>query len=187
MGLQHTFVMFGATVLVPILTGLDVGVTLFAAGVGTWIFHIMTGFKVPVFLGSSFAFIPGLMAIGASQGLPYALGGIVVAGLLYVIVGAIFKFVSYENLHKILPAHVTGPMIILIGMILAPVAISSANGTNSPAIAESIGVNGCWGVALFTFAVGVFVKIAFPKFGWKFLSNLPVLIALVAGYLFSVI
>lgn len=187
MGLQHTFVMFGATVLVPILTGLDVGVTLFAAGVGTWIFHIVTGFKVPVFLGSSFAFIPGLVAVGASQGLPYALGGIVVAGLLYVVVAIIFKFVPYEALHKILPPHVTGPMIILIGLILAPVAVSSANGTNSPAIVESIGVNGCWAVALFTFAVGIFVKVAFPKFGWKFMSNLPVLLALVAGYVLSVI
>lgn len=185
MGLQHTFVMFGATVLVPILTGLDVGVTLFAAGVGTWIFHIMTGFKVPVFLGSSFAFIPGLIAVGASQGLPYALGGIVIAGLLYVVVGTIFKFVSYEHLHKILPAHVTGPMIILIGLILAPVAIQNAKGDFSKPIVDAIGVNGAWGIALFTFAVGVFVKIAFPKFGWKFLSNLPVLISLVAGYVLA--
>lgn len=187
MGLQHTFVMFGATVLVPIITGLDVGVTLFAAGIGTWIFHIVTGFKVPVFLGSSFAFIPGIAAVAASQGLPYALGGIVVAGLLYVVVAVIFKFVSYDNLHKILPPHVTGPMIILIGLILAPVAVSSANGTNSPGIVDLIGVNGCWAVALFTFAVGIFVKIGFPKFGWKFMSNLPVLIALVAGYLLSII
>jgi len=185
MGLQHTFVMFGATVLVPILTGLDVGVTLFAAGVGTWIFHILTGFKVPVFLGSSFAFIPGLIAVGASQGLPYALGGIVIAGLLYVVVGTIFKFVSYEHLHKILPAHVTGPMIILIGLILAPVAIQNAKGDFSKPIVDAIGVNGAWGIALFTFAVGVFVKIAFPKFGWKFLSNLPVLISLVAGYVLA--
>ncbi|GAB1455671.1 solute carrier family 23 protein [Spirochaetota bacterium] len=187
MGLQHTFVMFGATVLVPIITGLDVGVTLFAAGVGTLLFHIITKFKVPVFLGSSFAFIPGIAAVGALQGLPYALGGIMVAGLLYVIVAIIFKLVSYEHLHKILPPQVTGSMIILIGLILAPVAIQNANGTNSPAIAEMIGSNGCWLVALFTFAVGIFVKVAFPKFGWKFMSNLPVLIALVLGYLLAVI
>lgn len=187
MGLQHTFVMFGATVLVPIITGLDVGVTLFAAGIGTWIFHIITKFKVPVFLGSSFAFIPGILAVSASQGMPYALGGIMVAGLLYIIVAIIFKFVSYDNLHKILPPQVTGPMIILIGLILAPVAIQNANGTNSPAIAEMITSNGCWAVALFTFAVGIFVKVAFPKFGWKFMSNLPVLLALVFGYILSVI
>ncbi|PKL09200.1 MAG: uracil permease [Spirochaetae bacterium HGW-Spirochaetae-7] len=187
MGLQHTFVMFGATVLVPIITGLDVGVTLFAAGIGTLLFHVITKFKVPVFLGSSFAFIPGIVAVGASQGLPYALGGIVVAGFLYVVVAIIFKFVSYDNLHKILPPHVTGPMIILIGLILAPVAIQNANGTFSKPIVDAIGVNGAWGIALFTFAVGIFVKIAFPKFGWKFLSNLPVLIALVAGYLFAIL
>lgn len=187
LGLQHTFVMFGATVLVPIITGLDIGVTLFAAGIGTILFHFITRFKVPVFLGSSFAFIPGIMAIGASEGLPYALGGIVVAGFLYVVVAIIFKFVSYDNLHKILPPHVTGPMIILIGLILAPVAISNANGANSPAIAGMIGINGCWGVALFTFAVGIFVKVGLPRFGWKFASNLPVLIALVVGYLLSLI
>ncbi|RFU94993.1 uracil-xanthine permease [Sphaerochaeta halotolerans] len=187
LGLQHTFVMFGATVLVPILTGLDIGVTLFAAGIGTLLFHVVTKFKVPVFLGSSFAFIPGLVAVGASEGLPYALGGIFVAGLLYIVVAIIFKFVKYENLHKILPPHVTGPMIIMIGLILAPVAIQNANGTNSPAIAEAIGTNGCWLIALITFAIGIFVKIGFPKFGWKFVSNLPVLISLILGYLVSVI
>jgi len=187
MGLQHTFVMFGATVLVPILTGLDIGVTLLAAGIGTWIFHVVTGFKVPVFLGSSFAFIPGLIAVGGAQGLPYALGGIVIAGLLYVVVGVIFKFVSPDNLYKILPPHVTGPMIILIGMILAPVAIQNANGTNSADIVAKIGVGGCWAIAAFTFAAGVFIKVAFPKFGFKFLSNLPVLLALIFGYIVACI
>jgi len=187
MGLQHTFVMFGATVLVPIITGLDIGVTLFAAGIGTLLFHLITGWKVPVFLGSSFAFIPGLVAIGASEGLPYALGGIVVAGLMYVVVAIIFKFVPYESLHKILPPHVTGPMIILIGLILAPVAIQNAKGDFSKPIVDAIGVNGAWGIALFTFAVGIFVKVALPKMGFKMLSNLPVLIALIAGYLLSII
>lgn len=179
--------MFGATVLVPILTGLDIGVTLFAAGIGTLLFHVITKFKVPVFLGSSFAYIPGIVAIGASQGLPYALGGIVVSGGLYIVVSIIFRYVKYENLHKILPPHVTGPMIIMIGLILAPVAIQNANGTNSPGIAEAIGQNGCWLVALLTFGAGVFVKVGFPKFGWKFASNLPVLLALVFGYFVSII
>ena len=179
--------MFGATVLVPILTGLDIGVTLFAAGIGTLLFHVITKFKVPVFLGSSFAYIPGIVAIGTTQGLPYALGGIVVSGGLYIVVSIIFRYVKYENLHKILPPHVTGPMIIMIGLILAPVAIQNANGTNSPAIAEAIGQNGCWLIALLTFAAGVFVKVGFPKFGWKFASNLPVLISLVFGYLLSIV
>ena len=189
MGLQHTFVMFGATVLVPLLTGLDVGVTLFAAGVGTLLFHILTKFQVPVFLGSSFAFIPGIIAVATANGgsLPEALGGIAVAGLLYVVVAIIFRFVKVEILHRILPPHVTGPMIVLIGLILAPVAISNANGTNSPAIAEQIGVNGCWLVALITFATAVFIKVYFARIGLKFLSMLPVLFALIVGYLFSIV
>jgi uracil permease len=104
MGVQHTFVMFGATVLVPLLTGLDVGVTLFAAGIGTLLFHVITKFKVPVFLGSSFAFMPPIVAITAATGdIAYALGGIFLAGFLYVIVGIIFKFVSVDVLHKIFP------------------------------------------------------------------------------------
>jgi len=186
MGLQHTFVMFGATVLVPLLTGLDVGVTLFAAGIGTLIFHVVTKFKVPVFLGSSFAFLPGIFAIAEAQGLAYATGGIVIAGLLYLVVAFIFKYVSYEQLHKLLPPYVTGPMIILIGLMLAPVAISNANGTNSPAIVEMIGANGAWLIALVTFGTGIFVKIFFAKRA-KFFSNLPVLVALIVGYLFSMI
>jgi len=184
LGLQHTFVMFGATVLVPLITGLDVGVTLFAAGIGTWLFHIVTKFKVPVFLGSSFAFIPPILAVTQQTGdIRFATGGILVAGLMYVIVAGIFKFVKYETLHKILPPQVTGPMIILIGMMLAGVAISNANGTNSPAIVEKLGANGAWGIALFTFAVAVFVKRVFKGF----ISALPVLIALVSGYLLSII
>jgi uracil permease len=189
MGLQHTFVMFGATVLVPLITGLDVGVTLFAAGIGTLLFHFLTKFEVPVFLGSSFAFIPGIIAVATAEGgsLPEALGGIFVAGLLYIVVAIIFKFVKTDVLHKILPAHVTGPMIVLIGLILAPVAIDNASGTYSQGIVTQIGVNGCWAVALFTFIVAVFVKIYLAKMGFKFLSMLPVLIALIAGYILAII
>lgn len=184
LGLQHTFVMFGSTVLVPLITGLDVGVTLFAAGIGTWLFHILTKFKVPVFLGSSFAFIPPILAITAETGdIAYATGGILIAGLMYVIVSVIFKFVSYDALHKILPPSVTGPMIILIGMMLANVAISNANGTYSAGVVEKIGVNGAWGIALFTFAVAVIIKTAFKGF----ITALPVLIALIAGYILSII
>ena len=184
LGLQHTFVMFGATVLVPLITGLDVGVTLFAAGVGTWLFHILTKFKVPVFLGSSFAFIPPILAITAETGdIAFATGGILIAGLMYIIVSVIFKFVSYDALHKILPPSVTGPMIILIGMMLANVAISNANGSYSASVVEKIGVNGSWAVAAFTFAVAVVIKTVFKGF----ISALPVLIALVAGYVLSAI
>jgi uracil permease len=187
LGLQHTFVMFGATVLVPIITGLDVGVTLFAAGIGTWIFHIVTKFKVPVFLGSSFAFIPALVVIGQNQGLPYALGGIVIAGLIYIVVSIIFTFVSTDVLHRILPPHVTGPVIILIGIILAPVAILNATDGYVGNVAAQIGVLGCWAVAFFTFAAGIFVKVVFPRWKLDFLSLLPVLLAIVAGYVLSII
>ncbi|MFA7565949.1 MAG: solute carrier family 23 protein [Alkalispirochaeta sp.] len=175
LGLQHTFVMFGATVLVPIITGIDVGVALFAAGVGTLIFHVLTKFKVPVFLGSSFAFIPAILTVANNYGgdLAYATGGLLVAGLVYVVVSIIFTFVSSDVLHKILPPHVTGPIIILIGMVLAPTAIDNATGG--------------WGVAIITFAVGVFVRVGFARMGWKFLSLLPVLFALIAGYIVAVI
>jgi uracil permease len=187
LGLQHTFVMFGATVLVPIITGLDIGVTLFAAGVGTWIFHIVTKNKMPVFLGSSFAFIPALIVIGQSEGMPFALGGIFVAGLLYVVVSIIFTFVSSDVLHRILPAYITGPVIILIGIILAPVAILNATDGYVGNVAAQIGVLGSWGIALFTFAAAIAVKVVFPRWKLDFLSLLPVLLAIFAGYVLSVI
>lgn len=189
MGFQHMFVMFGATVLVPILTGLDISVALFASGVGTLLFHVITKFKVPVYLGSSFAFIPVLITVSTAEGgsLQKACGGIVIAGFLYVVVAIIFQFIEFETIHKILPPHVTGPMIILIGLILAPVAIQSANGTNSPAVVETIGKAGCWGIALITFAAGVFVKIFLERWGFKFLSTLPVLCALIVGYVVSML
>jgi uracil permease len=187
LGLQHTFVMFGATVLVPILTGLDIGVSLFAAGVGTLIFHVITKFKVPVFLGSSFAFLPALFVIGASEGLPYALGGIMVAGLLYIVVSIIFTFVSTDVLHRILPPHVTGPVIILIGVILAPVAILNSVDGYVGSVSAQIGVMGCWALAAFTFIAAIFVKIGLKKLKFDFLSLLPVLFAIIAGYVLSMI
>ena len=189
MGFQHMFVMFGATVLVPIITGLDISVALFASGVGTLLFHVVTKFKVPVYLGSSFAFIPAIIAISSAEGgsLQKACGGILVAGLLYIVVAIIFQFIEFETIHKILPPHVTGPMIILIGLILAPVAIQSSNGTNSPGLVEQIGAAGCWGLALVTFATGVFVKIFLERWGFRFISTLPVLLALVTGYVVSAI
>ena len=171
LGIQHTFVMFGATVLVPIITGLDVGVALFAAGVGTLIFHVLTKFKVPVFLGSSFSFMPPIIAVAEASGgdLAFATGGIVVAGLVYVVVSIIFRFVDFKWLKLILPAHVTGPIIILIGLLLASVAIDNATGN--------------WWIAGLTFGFGVFVKIGFERFGWKFLSALPILFALIFGFI----
>lgn len=184
MGLQHTFVMFGATVLVPMLTGLDIGATLLATGIGTLLFHLITKNMVPIYLGSSFAFIAAIQTISASSGMPYALGGIFGAGVMFMLVGLLLNYISIESLHKILPPWVTGPMIVLIGLILAPVAISKANGSGSELV-NTIGTNGCWLLALSTFAVSIFVKIYFEKIGLKFLSMLPVLISLVFGFLVS--
>lgn len=181
------FVMFGATVLVPIITGLDISVALFASGVGTLLFHVVTRFKVPVYLGSSFAFIPAIIAIKENSSLSAACGGILIAGLLYIVVAILFQFISFETIHNILPPHVTGPMIILIGLILAPVAIQNSSGVFSPDLVEQIGEGGCWSLALVTFAIGVFVKIYLGRWGFRFLSALPVLLALILGYIISVV
>lgn len=129
LGLQHLIAMFGATVLVPILTGFNPSVALLAAGCGTLIFHFVTDKKVPVFLGSSFAFIPLILAVKEmfNGDLAYAQGGIVIAGLLYVILSFVVKKVGIEKISKLLPAQVVGPMIIVIGLNLIPVAFDMAS------------------------------------------------------------
>ena len=144
LGLQHMFAMFGATVLVPILVnsyfhgeGLSVQVTLFMAGAGTLFFHLCSKFKVPAFLGSSFAFLGGFATVAElntgiyanmsyGEKLPYACGGIVVAGLLYLLLAAIIKLIGVKRVMRFLPPVVTGPIIICIGLSLAGTAIASA-------------------------------------------------------------
>ena len=143
LGLQHMFAMFGATILVPILVnnyfngeGLSVSVPLFFAGVGTLFFHICTKLKVPAFLGSSFAFLGGFETVAnldtgifadmsMGEKLPYACGGIVVAGVLYLILAVIIKMVGVKRAMHFLPPVVTGPIIICIGLSLAPSAVSN--------------------------------------------------------------
>ena len=125
LGLQHVLAMFGATVLVPALTGLDTSITLFCAGTGTLLFHLITKKKVPVFLGSSFAFMVGIIAvIGDSRigkdpnflsKLAAVKGGLIIAGLIYVLFAILIKMVGYEKVNKLLPPIVTGPIIIVIG------------------------------------------------------------------------
>lgn len=136
LGLQHAFAMFGATILVPLITGLDVSTTLLLAGLGTLLFHLLTKGKVPAFLGSSFAFIAGYNAVTMggpdsptfiAENLPKASGGVFFAGLVYVFVAALFKFFGVERVMKFFPPVVTGPIIISIGLILAPTAIQSAS------------------------------------------------------------
>lgn len=131
LGIQHTFAMFGATVLVPILTGLSISTTLLMAGLGTLLFHLLTKGKVPAFLGSSFAFLGGYAAVSAmdfGEGvnpLPYACGGVFIAGLIYVLVAALVKAFGAKRVMKFFPPVVTGPIIIAIGLILAPSAINN--------------------------------------------------------------
>ena len=134
LGMQHTFAMFGATVLVPLLTGLNVSTTLLMAGLGTLLFHFLTKRKVPAFLGSSFAFLGGYAAVapmidGApnTEMLPYACGGVAVAGLLYVIVSFLFSAFGAKRVMRFFPPVVTGPIIISIGLILAPSAIANCS------------------------------------------------------------
>lgn len=133
LGMQHTFAMFGATVLVPLLTGLSISTTLLMAGLGTLLFHLITKGKVPAFLGSSFAFLGGYAAVAPlidgkpnTEMLPYACGGVMFAGLLYVVLSGLIKLFTVEKVMKFFPPVVTGPIIISIGLILAPSAISNA-------------------------------------------------------------
>ena len=133
LGVQHTFAMFGATVLVPLLTGLNVSTTLLCAGLGTLLFHLITKGKVPAFLGSSFAFLGGFAIVApmAADGtpntemLPYACGGVVFAGLVYLVMSLLISVFGIGRIMRFFPPVVTGPIIIAIGLILAPSAISN--------------------------------------------------------------
>src|SRR5574344_2039787 len=120
LSIQHVFAMFGATILVPILTGLSPSTALFTAGTGTLLYILITGAKVPAFLGSSFAFIPALIGIGQTYGMPYAMGGAICAGLFYCVVALIIKIVGRGWIDRALPPVVIGSVIIVIGMCLAP-------------------------------------------------------------------
>ena len=128
LSIQHLLAMFGATVLVPLLTGFDPSVAIFCAGVGTLLFHKCTDFKVPVFLGSSFAFISVINQVAETfdGDLSYAQGGIIVAGLIYIIMSFIVRVVGPEKVKKYFPPQVTGAMIIVIGLNLIPTAIDMA-------------------------------------------------------------
>jgi uracil permease len=178
LSIQHVFAMFGATILVPLLTGLSPSTALFTAGTGTLIYILLTGAKVPAFLGSSFAFITPLIGVSAAYGMPYALGGAFVAGIFYCLVGLIIKFAGTAWLDKALPPVVIGSVIVVIGLNLAPTAMSMAmndGGGNYSLVMLSI--------ALVTLGVTVAANI-FLK---GFFSTIPILIGLVAGYVFTLI
>ncbi|HIT58016.1 MAG TPA: uracil-xanthine permease [Candidatus Galloscillospira stercoripullorum] len=185
LGLQHMFAMFGATVLVPILVQgyglpLSIQTTLFFAGAGTLFFHICTKMQVPAFLGSSFAYLGGFAAVAAldtgkyagmdpAVKLQYACGGIVVAGLLYVILAAIIKVVGVKKVMRFLPPVVTGPIIILIGLNLAPSAVTNAST--------------CWWLAIVAMAIIVVANI----WGKGMIKIIPILLGVVGSYVVALI
>ena len=171
LGLQHMFAMFGSTVLVPLLTGLDVSATLLFAGIGTLLFHLLTKGKVPAFLGSSFAFLGGYAAIapmvdGKSniEKIPYACFGVACAGLLYILMAALIKIFSAKKIMKFFPPIVTGPIIIAIGLTLSKSAIDSCSSN--------------WLVALVAIVVVVLCNI----FGKGMIKIIPILIGVVVSY-----
>lgn len=181
LGFQHLIAMFGATVLVPILTGLDPSVALFSAGVGTLIFHLCTKGKVPVFLGSSFAFIPVITTIAAQHNgdLRYAQGGMVFAGISYMLVSFLFKKIGLANIRKVLPAQIVGPIIMVIGLTLLPVAIDMA-GVNSFIKGEEGALNNVL-LAGATLATALLVR----TFAKGFLKQVSILVAVAVGYSLS--
>ena len=173
LGVQHTFAMFGATVLVPILTGLDVSTTLLMAGLGTLLFHLITKGKVPAFLGSSFAFLGGFAAVapkladGSSnlEMLPYACGGVVVAGLVYICMAGLIKIFGVKKIMRFFPPVVTGPIIISIGLILAPTAIGNC--------AQN------WTLALIALSLIIVCNI----WGKGMVKIVPILIGIIGSYI----
>ena len=169
LSIQHLLAMFGATVLVPLLTGFDPSVAIFCAGVGTLIFHRCTDLKVPVFLGSSFAFISVINQVKNTFNgdLSYAQGGIIVAGLIYVIMSIIVKVVGPEKVKKYFPPQVTGAMIIVIGLNLIPSAVDMAMNNLV--------------VAIITLAVAVGIN----KFAKGSIRQFSVIIAIFVGILVS--
>ena len=187
LSIQHLFAMFGATVLVPILTGFSPAVALVTAGLGTLVFHLLTKCKVPVFLGSSFAFIASLKTVVMTEGIPYAQGGIIIAGCIYCLMSIVVYFVGADAVKKILPAEVTGPIIIVIAMGLASVAIDHAFDSfikDPPGGADFFTFNPIsMSIALFTFVV-IIVGMIFAR---GFFKIVPILIGLVCGYALSAI
>ena len=171
LSIQHLLAMFGATVLVPLLTGFDPAVAIFCAGVGTLIFHFCTDWKVPVFLGSSFAFIGVINQVSdAFNGdLAYAQGGIIVAGLLYLIMSLVVKFIGVEKVKKYFPPQVTGAMIAVIGLNLIPSALDMAL-TYLP-------------IAIITLAIAIGIN----KFAKGSIRQFSVIIAVFTGLVLSFI
>lgn len=181
LSLQHLFAMFGATVLVPILTGFDPSVALFSGGVGTLLYLLATGAKVPAYLGSSFAVISGLTLVNKQWNDPgAAMAGALALGLVYLAVALLVSRIGTGWLHRLFPPVVIGSVIVVIGLGLAGVAVRMAGLSANPQIPEEL--HGRWVLtACFTLLVTAGGSVAFKRF----LGAIPVLIGIVAGYLFA--
>ncbi len=177
-GAQMLFVAFGALVLVPLLTGLDPNVALFTAGAGTLLFQVVTRGKVPVFLASLFAFIAPILYGVHTWGIPATLSGLAAAGVLYIIISFIIRWGGSEILHKILPPVVTGPVIMVIGLILAPVAVNMALGKTGDGAAWLVPEKS----AMFVAAIALVTTILTSLLGRGWLKLVPILIGIVVGY-----
>ncbi|MEW8979145.1 MAG: solute carrier family 23 protein [Symbiobacterium sp.] len=164
LGLQHAAAMFGATVLVPMQTGLHPSVALLTAGLGTLLFHVVTKGKVPVFLGSSFAFIAAIQLVGQREGLEYATGGIIAAGLVYMALAGLVYLFGVDRVRSFFPPIVAGPMIMVIGLTLADTAVGMASAH--------------WGVALITLLAVVLTAV----YARGFFKLLPIMTGIVVGF-----
>ena len=178
LGCQMLFVAFGALVLVPLLTGLDPNVALFTAGVGTLLFQIVTRGQVPVFLASSFAFIAPIIYGTQTWGLPATLCGLAAAGVMYGILSAVVRLAGVQFLHKLLPPVVIGPVIMVIGIILAPVAVNLAMGKTGDGSAVLVP----YATALPVATVSLAAVVLFSMLGRGLLRLLSILCGLVVGY-----
>ena len=167
LSVQHLFAMFGATILVPILVGINPSVAILTAGIGTLIFHLCSKGKVPAFLGSSFAFISPIIAVSTTYGYEYVQGGIVVVGLIYALMSVLIYKIGSEKISKFLPPHIVGAMIMIIGLTLIPSAVTNIN-THIV-------------VALVTLGTSM----AITLFGKGFIKQLGILIGVIVGYLLS--
>jgi len=178
LSVQHVFAMFGATVLVPFLTGMPISVALFASGIGTFIYIFCTRGKVPVYLGSSFAYITAVVYAKTTLGgdISAAQTGLIIVGLVYVLVAIIIHFIGKEWLDTVLPPIVIGPMIAIIGLGLAPIAVSQAGLTGDGSVGAVL-------VAVITFAITAIIS----RYAKGFLKIVPFLFGIIGGYLATII
>ncbi len=179
LAVQHVLAMFGATVLVPALTGLSPSLALLAAGVGTLVFHFITGKIVPVFLGSSFAFISAVALTLSTEGIAYVKGGVICAGLIYFIMSYVVRIFGVDKVKSFFPPIVTGPVIIVIGLRLSPTALSM--------IGYDVNTGSIDMTSLIIASSVIITMIVFSVFAKGFFKLVPILMAIIVGYIVSIL